>query len=41
LLLLADFGCTSNCDADVTGDGASSVQDVLAVLAAFGEVCPS
>ncbi|MDA7743735.1 hypothetical protein N8891_05905 [Flavobacteriales bacterium] len=41
LLLLADFGCTSNCEADVTGDGASSVQDVLAMLAAFGEVCPS
>jgi len=40
LLLLADFGCTSNCTAaDIDGDGSVSVTDVLALLAAFGEEC--
>lgn len=40
LLLLSDFGCTSDCtDADVDGDGAVSVADILLLLAAFGEEC--
>jgi hypothetical protein len=40
LLLLSDFGCTSDCTgADIDGDGAVSVTDVLLLLAAFGEDC--
>ncbi|MDA0913516.1 MAG: M43 family zinc metalloprotease [Bacteroidetes bacterium] len=40
LLLLAEFGCTSNCSAaDIDGDGAVSVSDILMLLAAFGEEC--
>ena len=40
LLLLSDFGCTSDCtDADIDGDGAVSVADILLLLAAFGEGC--
>ncbi len=40
LLLLASFGCTSDCGAaDIDGDGAVSVTDVLLLLAAFGEEC--
>ena len=38
LLLLSDFGCTSDCT-DVDGDGAVSVADILLLLAAFGEEC--
>ena len=29
LLVLADFGCTANCSADITGDGFVTVDDVL------------
>ena len=40
LLLLSEFGCTSDCtDADIDGDGAVSVADILLLLAAFGEEC--
>lgn len=40
LILLSDFGCTSNCTgADIDGDGAVSVADILLLLAAFGEEC--
>ena len=39
LLILGEFGCTSNCSADVDGDGAVSVGDVLNVLSAFGQPC--
>jgi hypothetical protein len=40
LLLLSDFGCTSDCTgADIDGDGAVSVTDILLLLAAFGEDC--
>jgi hypothetical protein len=30
----------SDCAGDVTGDGATNVEDVLAVLSAFGGSCP-
>ena len=34
-------GCTSNCLADVDGDGAVTVSDLLdGILAAFGQACP-
>lgn len=40
LLLLADFGCITDCSvADVNGDGSVSVADILLMLAAFGEDC--
>ena len=39
LLLLADFGCTSNCEADLNEDGATNVNDILQILAAFGSIC--
>ena len=38
-LTLADFGCTSGCDADLNGDGATNVNDILQILAAFGNNC--
>jgi len=41
LLLLGDFGCTANCNADVNGDGTVTVQDLLdGILANFGTACP-
>ena len=41
LMFLGDFGCTSNCVADINGDGSVTVQDLLdGILAAFGEPCP-
>ena len=33
LLVVSDFGCTSNCAGDVTGDGAVGAADILIVLA--------
>ncbi len=39
LILLSDFGCTSDCIADIDGDGATNVNDILLLLAAFGEDC--
>ena len=40
LLIFSQYGCLSACDTDVTGDGAVTISDVLAVLSVFGEVCP-
>jgi len=39
LIVLSEFGCTSDCTADVDGDGAVTVADVLLVLSAFGSLC--
>jgi len=40
LLLLSDFGCTSNCVGDVNGDGTVTVSDLLdGILANFGDAC--
>ena len=39
LAVLAEFGCTTSCEADVDGDGNVIVSDVLALLAAFGQDC--
>jgi hypothetical protein len=39
LLLLSDFGCSSECDADLNDDGATNVNDILQILAAFGQEC--
>ncbi len=39
LIVLSDFGCTSDCMADVDGDGFVTVADLLALLAAYGESC--
>jgi hypothetical protein len=40
LILLGDFGCSSDCVADVSGDGAVSASDLLAFLSVFGTSCP-
>ena len=40
LYLLAQFGCTSDCTADLTGDGEVNSQDLLAFLPLFGTTCP-
>ncbi len=39
LLLLADFGCTANCSADLDGDGITATSDMLAFLSAFSDSC--
>ena len=39
LIVLSEFGCTSDCTADVDGDGAVTVADVLLILSAFGSLC--
>jgi hypothetical protein len=40
LLLLADFGCATNCDSDLDNNGVVAVTDVLLMLGAFGDICP-
>ncbi len=40
LIILADFGCTSDCVGDVNGDGFVTVADVLSILSSFGDPCP-
>jgi hypothetical protein len=40
LVLLADFGCTNACNADINGDGLASSSDLLLLLASYGEICP-
>jgi hypothetical protein len=39
LVLLADFGCVSECLGDINGDDATNVQDLLLLLAIFGTSC--
>lgn len=39
LLVLSEFGCTSNCDNDVTGDEVITVADILELLSLFGQTC--
>jgi hypothetical protein len=39
LIVLSEFGCTSDCTADVDGDGSVTVADVLLILSAFGSLC--
>jgi hypothetical protein len=39
LFLLSDFGCLSNCVADINGDGLVTAVDMLAILAVFGTPC--
>lgn len=41
VIFLADFGCSENCVADINGDGASNVLDLVeGILANFGDPCP-
>ena len=40
LFILSQYGCTVNCSADVDGDDAVSIADILAVLSLFGLNCP-
>ena len=39
LMVLGEFGCANNCTADLDANGTVGVNDVLAVLSAFGTVC--
>ena len=39
LFLLSQYGCLTECEADVDGDGTVSITDVLAILAVFGQTC--
>ena len=39
LTVLSEFGCTSGCTADLTGDGFVAVDDILLVLSVFGVSC--
>lgn len=39
LLVLSEFGCTSQCTADVDGDGQVTVSDILTLLSNFAQVC--
>lgn len=39
LILLADFGCTTNCLADLNGSGNTGTDDVLLFLPLFGSMC--
>ena len=39
LYLLSDFGCVTNCAADVDLDDAVTIADLLQLLSAFGEAC--
>ena len=38
-MVLGEFGCATNCTADLDGNGSVGVNDVLAVLSVFGDVC--
>jgi len=39
-VLLAEFGCTLDCEADLTNDGQVTAQDISAFLSVFGFSCP-
>ena len=39
LMMLGDFGCTSDCEADVDLDGSVGISDLLQILSAFGDDC--
>jgi Ca2+-binding EF-hand superfamily protein len=39
LLLLGEFGCSTNCSFDLDADGIIGVSDILAILAVFGTEC--
>lgn len=39
LLVLGEFGCSSNCNSDVDSDGIVGVSDILEILSQFGEAC--
>jgi len=36
---LSEFGCTSQCTADVDGDGQVTVSDFLDILSVYGSFC--
>ncbi|MBI1265996.1 MAG: hypothetical protein GC193_01060 [Cryomorphaceae bacterium] len=39
LILVSDYGCSSGCATDLTGDDATSSQDLLYFLSELGQVC--
>lgn len=38
-VLLADFGCASDCERDLSGDGAITIDDITLFLQNFGSLC--
>lgn len=40
LIFLSQFGCTGDCDADLTGNGVVGTDDLLIFLSIFGTQCP-
>jgi hypothetical protein len=39
IIYMGEFGCTSNCNADNTGDGQVTVNDLNTLLESFGVIC--
>ena len=39
LMMLSQYGCENDCSADIDGDDAVSVSDIIALLAVFGQTC--
>ena len=39
LMMLSQYGCENDCSADIDGDDAVSVSDIIALLAVFGQPC--
>jgi hypothetical protein len=39
LIFLSEFGCASECTADMNGDDQVDTADMLAFLSAYGTVC--
>ena len=39
VMMLADYGCTSNCSTDLNGDGHVSSSDITFFLSLFGSTC--
>ena len=39
LMMLSQYGCENDCSADIDGDDAVSVSDIIALLALFGQPC--
>jgi hypothetical protein len=40
LVILSEFGCSSNCTADIDSDGSVTVGDILYFLSIFSDGCP-
>lgn len=39
LIMLGEFGCSTDCNSDVNGDDGVNVSDLLQMISAFGNIC--